>query len=708
MFRWIFIVTIIFGRSVLYNENYTNATVNNNTSTSIPKPENYSNSSFNIQIATGVNLDPKSYRFSFNVFGNFSTLGDNCRKATTKFLIALNRHEIWAMKMYDATAKWPSGILNGNVNQYGDYDECLSVNRAKYCLAEISAKSMMEEPYNSIKHLIHSHYPFKGTFNDPQHRVPDFSSIKWGVCLPSECTPKELETYLASNLNVRVRVRQSLCKDLNTPTTSTFGDYFARFFFVTLLLAIIISSVLTRCIEIQADRENIALRVLLCFAVQNSWKQLCNTSDNYDHIRDEVANNNNAHEPSSEIKSIHGIRVFSAVALLMCHKSIALMYNPYINRTSTMETFGQAWTVIGRTAIVYTDSFMLISGLLTKNGILRDIKIYGSLRFLEKLRNRIFRILPNIIVLILFCSYILPNLNSGPLWPMVIEHHATLCKKYMWRNFLFVHNYFGFENMCLTHTHQVGIDMQLFVFTYLISVLISSKKSIFFVMSTLWILSLILRYVVTIRKNLSHMIYFGIPIHRMFDTANFSYILPTHRATIYITGIFLAHVLKNKIQVKKRQVTMGWIVSGCCGALAIVGPFHMAQSGYVYNNRNAAIFGALSPILWGIFLSWIIVTSNNECAGWFGNILSSKCLKYFTKISYSFYLVQFPVFFYNVGVQRTSSRYSPLELLHYSETTVIIILSVVLTLCVEIPFQTVGRVLFNKSRLKTNTRIKIC
>lgn len=30
----------------------------------------------------------------------------------------------------------------------------------------------------------------------------------------------------------------------------------------------------------------------------------------------------------------------------------------------------------------------------------------------------------------------------------------------------------------------------------------------------------------------------------MFDTANFSYILPTHRATIYFLGVYLAHLLK--------------------------------------------------------------------------------------------------------------------------------------------------------------------
>lgn len=45
--------------------------------------------------------------------------------------------------MYDASAKVPAGILNGNVNQYGDFDQCLNTEannkklNGKYCLALI-------------------------------------------------------------------------------------------------------------------------------------------------------------------------------------------------------------------------------------------------------------------------------------------------------------------------------------------------------------------------------------------------------------------------------------------------------------------------------------------------------------------------------------------------------------------------------------------
>lgn len=51
------------------------------------------------------------------------------------------------------------------------------------------------------------------------------------------------------------------------------------------------------------------------------------------------------------------------------------------------------------------------------------------------------------------------------------------------------------------------------------------------------------------------------------------------------------------------------------GVLATMGPFHMARMTYKYYNVDAAIYGAISPVLWGICLSWAIFASNRGYAG---------------------------------------------------------------------------------------------
>lgn len=68
--------------------------------------------------------------------------------------------------MFDASAKIPSGILSGNVNQYGDFDECLSLDGAQYCLAEIDPRPSWKEPFLKFKSLVHSHFNIKEEFSD--------------------------------------------------------------------------------------------------------------------------------------------------------------------------------------------------------------------------------------------------------------------------------------------------------------------------------------------------------------------------------------------------------------------------------------------------------------------------------------------------------------------------------------------------------------
>lgn len=75
--------------------------------------------------------------------------------------------------VHDASAKIPSGLLSGNVNQFGDFDECLSVVApneeftGKYCLSyvQVSVPDYLPQ-LRRFRKLIHSHDAFVNDFND--------------------------------------------------------------------------------------------------------------------------------------------------------------------------------------------------------------------------------------------------------------------------------------------------------------------------------------------------------------------------------------------------------------------------------------------------------------------------------------------------------------------------------------------------------------
>jgi len=68
----------------------------------------------------------------------------------------IDYHEI---SVIDSSAKIPSGILRGNLNQYGDFDECINAiddngMSGQYCLVAIQLKNPIFSNYISAYHQV--------------------------------------------------------------------------------------------------------------------------------------------------------------------------------------------------------------------------------------------------------------------------------------------------------------------------------------------------------------------------------------------------------------------------------------------------------------------------------------------------------------------------------------------------------------------------
>ena len=75
--------------------------------------------------------------------------------------------------MYDASAKISAGLLHGSVNEFGDFDQCLSANdpddkfKGQYCLAFIQPKVSSKLHYlNYLRRLTLAYEAFKSDFDD--------------------------------------------------------------------------------------------------------------------------------------------------------------------------------------------------------------------------------------------------------------------------------------------------------------------------------------------------------------------------------------------------------------------------------------------------------------------------------------------------------------------------------------------------------------
>ncbi|XP_001942708.2 regulator of hypoxia-inducible factor 1 [Acyrthosiphon pisum] len=629
-----------------------------------------------------------------------SSSNELCKNHSQIYLRELEKLTIWALRMYDSSAKIPSGILNGNINQFGDFDQCLRVNdensgiQGQYCLTyvEMTLPSNSNEKLKYIIDLMHSHSAFRSRLEDPGHRVPRFSTMNWAVCTPASCSPADIEheMYLllskyidTTEINLRLKVDPDMCQTYRPSIVPTTGSLIAVSVFGVLFLVIILSTVMDKYNMFQST-ESTASKVLYSFSLKRNVRQLLSVN-----------------ESPEDIRSVHGIRALNALMLLASHKSMAMFFNPYSNRTAMTEHLGKQWTVIARAASLYTDPFIFMSGLLTTISFLRHLDRKGTIDLPKEFLSRFARLVPTMGAIILFCTLILPNLGSGPQWNLVVKHHADICEKTWWRNFLFIHNYFGFKNMCLSHTHHIGIDSQLFMVSpLLVWTLWKWPRRSMAALLGLATISTGLRYYVTLTKKLNLFINFGSSVSQMYDTADFSYILPTHRLTVYIMGILLGYCLRyvgRNYPLKSGHLKLGWIVAIGFFYEAFIHPAKMGDIDYVYNASDAANYAAFAPIYWCIFFSWIIFVSYTGNGGFVSSLFSWKGFIVCTRLSYTFYLTQFPVFFYNVGSHRSALEYSFGLIINIKEMLAIIMVSVALTVAVEMPFNNIRTSFVKKS-----------
>ncbi|XP_053985527.1 nose resistant to fluoxetine protein 6-like [Hylaeus anthracinus] len=626
-----------------------------------------------------------------------------CKRHADIFHRELAKFTLWALKMYDATAKMPSGLLNGNVNQFGDFDECLGIQgtegiQGQYCLAYLHLS--IDESRLDLKHLhrlLHSHYAFRSNITDPGHRVPRYTIINWGVCAPSSCSFKDVEASIRdvlaryssqTGIKITVKVNEEMCQ-VKRKDIVPMGTTYASLFFTTMFALTIVAAYYDHY-EIPASE------LLLSFSLKRNFKKLVSLE-----------------RGQNDIATLHGVRAINALMLLLSHKCMALFFNPYTNRTEMTEFLGKPWTVIGRAASLYTDPFIMLSGLLTSYSFVGKLKRTGNLNIRDEYLSRLIRLIPPLAALMLLCIYVIPYTGSGPQWNLVVNEHANICKRTWWRNFLFIHNYFGFESICLTHTHHLGIDTQLFVLSPLMVLLLFKKpKTGFVVLSFCALISTALRYFVTYHKHLNNYVFFGTSIKQLFDTADFSYTLPSHRLTVYIIGIFMGYLLRympKDYKMNRTALYTGWILCTIMFCCAFFGPAHMGSIDYIYNPMHAALYNAFAPIGWCALFAWVTVMHHSKNTnGWFSRLLAWRGFLITTRLSYALYLTQFPVYFYNVGRTRNAAYFEFLSMqFNLNEILCIITLSVTLTLLFDTPCQNIKNYLLKKRVSETTTKTKL-
>jgi peptidoglycan/LPS O-acetylase OafA/YrhL len=202
--------------------------------------------------------------------------------------------------------------------------------------------------------------------------------------------------------------------------------------------------------------------------------------------------------------SIHFIRTIFSILIFFAHKAFEEFFYPLNDRTSMMTFMTSSLMTLFRASFIYTEVFIMISGFLVAHSLIGKLQRGRRINIIKEIFGRYFRLMPPVLMLILFTTFILPLMGRGPLWTMLIDRQAEICKRTAWWNVFMVQNLMGIEQICIMNTHHVATDYQLSVTApFLVILLYWYPVATGIGISALAVISAIGRFIVTYLLDLS-------------------------------------------------------------------------------------------------------------------------------------------------------------------------------------------------------------
>ncbi|KAI9582389.1 hypothetical protein GQX74_009777 [Glossina fuscipes] len=323
----------------------------------------------------------------------------------------------------------------------------------------------------------------------------------------------------------------------------------------------------------------------------------------------------------NELKFINGLRVFLLFCVVMAHSVVLDMLIQTQNPEYFEKFYYNPEIAIFTNGAVIIQIFFFFAGFFLKLKFdeLQLVSPRTSLRrcigvYFKVFLARYLRIVPSLMILILFNGFLLSHMGDGPFWRHITEAEHVFCREYWWQN-LFMINNFLLKESCCQHTWFLATDIQLTEFFLIVFILVAKYPQIKrFFLVVLTIASALITSVVTYVLKLEPFLYARPETYRYvffkdFDTMYQSYVPFYTNLSGYIFGFICAEIYENYVHldaVKKRFTgsllyeLFFWILFLTC--------FGLIFSGVFFINHDIE-----KPSLWiatyaGVYrLAWLFV-----------------------------------------------------------------------------------------------------
>ena len=645
-----------------------------------------------------------------------------------------------ASMAHDAFGKPEAGILRGNTQFHGSFDECFSINvdiEMQYCLMGM----LIQNTYNvSI--------------------MPAFTEA---ICLPSNCTFEDVKSTvnkineLLAIMKLKIFVNETLlgtvpfyyCTPEAKPSYSTgaimmllITSIFGTLVIVGTLFDLLLyyfnkynenglGSINTDILKMNkvntlGERDNLLGRNRQP-SVSERIKTFLKESLVGFSLYKTVPTIFSTRQPSSAITSINGIRVISMFWVILGHtyvflftfqgfKNLSLLAINFAPRFSAQAVLNGFFSV---------DSFFFLSGVLVSYLTFREMaRKRGKFPFITYYLHRILRLTPTY-MFVLFCFWFLTvHLGRGPLFLESTGPDSSIvknCESYWWTNLLYINNFYPtkFTDQCMGWAWYLANDMQFFVISPLFLILLYTWYPAGLIAIAITLLS---SFGVTgfiagyydYPANMLYDIFVGIkPDPNLPDVSTEIYGKPYCRIGPYLIGIVLGFILYNNYRLNIHKVVnwllyiVMWLVAGVLG-MAVVYGFYPTFHGHAFSQVENIMYFMFSRTTWGICLALVVYACHYGYGGVINRFLSLPFWVPLSRLTFNAYLVHEVVLVVIFGDLRDTIFYTDITIAVYIIANVVISYGIagLVSIFVEFPLSNLESATFKLfgAHLRESTR----
>ncbi|XP_022209522.2 nose resistant to fluoxetine protein 6-like isoform X3 [Drosophila obscura] len=585
-----------------------------------------------------------------------------CLADMAQFMQALTGGQLWALKMIDAWGSIPSGLLEGNIFNFGNFDECVRISKeitsshsinGKYCFLKVSVGSL------------------------PQSVALLTNAMRIGSCFPASCSAALMDAFLGqlvqklfNSNSTSIQIRETSCQ------TSESKAWDGMTIFTVVLLGLMGSIVLLCTLYdyfLCQDQSSLPVFVKI-FSARASSRAIFRIVDNKSN--------------PNIISCLDGIRCMSLIWVVFGHEYGYTLGSPNINTLNVISWAVEPFANFILYAYFSVDSFFFIGGLLVAMVALRSMdKSKGKLNVPLMYLHRFIRIVPILAVAILVYMNLITVITDGPL--TYREYHGKeACKKGWFWTLLFIQNY-ATTNICLDHSWYLAVDMQLYLISPLLLIALYKwgKKAaagivvlVLLVSSCLFTTMMINEFTmlakVLTKEDASKKVYSATHTHAAPWLIGFLF------------GYFLHLNRGKKFQLSRIAVWSGWVLSLAMIFTSIFAMYPFAKlSAPPLSTLEESLYYTLTRVGWPLALCWIVFACMQGYGGLADSFLSSPLWQPLSRLSYSVYIWHMFIQEVNSRNARTNTYFSDYDVMRnfWSDFGFTLLMAYVLYIIIEAP-----------------------